>query len=230
MDIYLYILGAIAAFLIFLYFFSPERRLKKLFNKPKTEYCDLTDSENVHISGRTKLITSLNTPILNSECCYFKTTIFEVNRRGKDDIIKSESDWSELKSEEAFVDFLLEVNLHPVLVQTASSKALVKTNIDTHSEQLLDTSEFENYWSNIKDFLERNGIRVCNIYDRFEKRFKESFVKDDEPLSVVGKGSWRPISDFPELQDITDSEQIFVVTGSEKKPLVFTNLNSLLWG
>lgn len=230
MEILLYILGAFVAYLILLRFISHERKFKKRFNKPKTKYSALTDSDDVHISGRTKLIASLNTPILGSKCCYFKTTVFEVNRYGEGDIIKKDSDWSELKSEVGSSDFILEVNLQPVLILTASSEALVKTNIDTHSEQLLDTSEFENYWLNIKAMLERDGVRVCNVYDKFGKRVKESFVGNDEPLSVVGKGSWRPVIDFPEIQNIIESEQIYVVRGSEKKPLVFTNSNSLLWG
>jgi hypothetical protein len=231
MDNLIYLFAGIALLFILLHFFSKERQIAKRFKSTeRSNYTSLKDTGVVHVYGRTKLIEELVTPLSQVKCCYYECSVFEINELGKDDAIKNEANWSILKKEVKCTNFLLEVDLEPILVINKNARVLIKDYIDTHSEQFFDTSEYESYWPNIKIFLERHGFRISNIYDKNDKRIKESFIGNDKPLAIIGSGKWLKTADFPEIREFVSKDEIYVLSGTEKAPLLLTNHNSLLWG
>ena len=214
----------------YLYFFSKERRIKKRFKRRRTEYSNLIDQKIVHLYGRVKLVHEFIAPISKQNCCFYECTAFELLKNGQNDSLSNKNNWSVLKKSSANCNFLLKVNANFVLVLTQNLETLVKTTIDTRSGDFRNDTEFDKYWLGLKQFLEQQGMRILDIYDKPDKAVTESTIENEQFLAVVGRGTWFNAVDFPEITGLVNQERIYVIAGSKNIPVAISNLNTILWG
>ncbi len=230
MEIPLY-LGLFLGFLSgYLYFFSKKRRIKKRFKRARTDYPNLIDQKIVHLYGRVKLVHEFIAPISKENCCFYECTAFERLKNGQNDSLSNKNNWSVLKKSSGNCNFLLEVNANFVLVFTQHLETLVKTTIDTRSGDFSNDAEFDKYWVGLKEFLEQQGMRISDIYDKPDKAVTESTIENEQFLAVVGSGTWFNTVDFPEITGLVKQDRIYVISGGKKAPIAISNLNSILWG
>jgi len=224
-------LGLFAVFLsAYFYFFSKEKRIKNRFKRGRTEYSDLVDNKFVHLYGRVRLVHELIAPISKQNCCFYDCTAFELLKDGQNESLFNNNNWSVLKTGSAKCNFLFEVNANFVLVLTRHLEPLVKTTIDTRSGDFRNDSQFEKYWSGLKEFLEQQGMRTSDIYDKPDRAVTESTIENEQFLAVVGRGCWFDTSDYPEIIGLVNQDRIYVISGSKKAPVTISNMNSILWG
>lgn len=184
----------------------------------------------MHLYGRVKLVHEFIAPISKQNCCFYECTAFELLKNGQNDSLSNKNNWSALKKSSANCNFLLEVNANFVLVLTQHLETLVKTTLDTRSGDFRNDTEFDKYWLGLKEFLEQQGMRISDIYDKPDKAVTESTIENDQFLAVVGRGTWFNTQDVPEINGLVNQERIYVICGSKKAPVAISNLNSILWG
>ncbi|MBN8446688.1 MAG: hypothetical protein J0M22_14600 [Gammaproteobacteria bacterium] len=218
------------ALCLYFYLFSKARLIKRRFKLGRTEYSNLIDQKVVHLYGRVRLVHEFIAPISKLNCCFYDCTAFELLKDGQNNSLSNKNNWSVLKKRSAHCNFLLEINSNFVLVLTQHLETLVKTTIDTRSGDFRNDSQFDEYWSGLKEFLEQQGIRTSDIYDKPDRAVTESTIENEQLIAVVGRGCWFDTSDYPEITGLVNQDRIYVISGSKKAPVAISNLNTILWG
>ncbi|MBN1354429.1 MAG: hypothetical protein JW994_07155 [Candidatus Omnitrophica bacterium] len=164
------------AFGVWYFFFGFNRfRRKRLIENIPTSTIRGLAMGLVELSGKAETKIPIKSPLTQTDCVLYMYKIEERRRSGRS------SSWATIASGNSFA--------YPFLVNDGTGRAMV---FPTGAEMILPvdykftTGIFKDMPETLIDFMEKNRIRHSSWLGSRTLRFKEWFIKENEPVYILG--------------------------------------------